>query len=324
MTPELFQRLVAEAALAPSVHNTQPARWRLDSDQAVLLEDTERRLPAGDPDGHDASISVGAALEGLVIAARSEGLNATVSFADELEGTLRVRARLTFSNGSETDPLAAFVDARRSWRGQFVAPEPDDTRSAMELTSEDCAVVSHVDEIARVARLCDVASLRFMTDDPFRLELLRWMRLRMSHPRWGVDGLNADALQFGRFERLFAGLALGPAFRVIRALGLASVIVSDADTTKTATAIVIFHRPRGEDPVETGQAFYRAWLRMEAAGFGAAVMAALADDAQTSGLVAKLIGLADDRRIVSAFRIGRRPAHDTVPRARIATADLIV
>ncbi len=324
MTPELFQRLVAEAALAPSVHNTQPARWRLDSDQVVLLEDTERRLPAGDPDGHDASISVGAALEGLVIAARSEGLNATVSFADELEGTLRVRARLTFSNGSETDPLAAFVDARRSWRGQFVAPEPDDTRSAMELTSEDCEVVSQVDEIADVARLCDEASLRFMTDNPFRSELLHWMRLRMSHPRWSFDGLNADALQFGRFERLFAGLALGPAFRVIRALGLAPVVVSDADTTKTATAIVIFHRPCGEDPIETGRAFYRAWLRMEAAGFGAAVIAALADDAQTSEEVAKLVGLADGRRIVSAFRIGRRPVHDVVPRARIATADLIV
>ena len=41
--------LVAESSLAPSVHNVQPARWRIGEDEVTLLEDTRRRLPVADP-----------------------------------------------------------------------------------------------------------------------------------------------------------------------------------------------------------------------------------------------------------------------------------
>ena len=50
----LFEILIAEASLAPSVHNIQPTRWRLLSgDTILLLEDGQRRLPAADPSGYD-------------------------------------------------------------------------------------------------------------------------------------------------------------------------------------------------------------------------------------------------------------------------------
>ena len=36
----LLTRLVEAALASPSVHNVQPARWRIDGDTLVLLEDT--------------------------------------------------------------------------------------------------------------------------------------------------------------------------------------------------------------------------------------------------------------------------------------------
>ncbi|MCA6126361.1 hypothetical protein J6500_31410 [Bradyrhizobium sp. WSM 1704] len=46
LTPELLRELVAEARLAPSVHNVQPTRWRLVADgRLALVDDTAVRAP---------------------------------------------------------------------------------------------------------------------------------------------------------------------------------------------------------------------------------------------------------------------------------------
>jgi nitroreductase len=41
LTPELLRELVAEARLAPSVHNIQPTRWRLCPDGRLDLSTTQ-------------------------------------------------------------------------------------------------------------------------------------------------------------------------------------------------------------------------------------------------------------------------------------------
>ncbi|MEM7723203.1 MAG: nitroreductase family protein [Pseudomonadota bacterium] len=324
MTPDLFRSLVARASLAPSVHNVQPALWRLDGEDILLIEDATRRLNAADPTGHDAAISLGAAYEGLRLAAAEEGL---ISHIDRSPGTLgdqQVVARITLTDGGTPDPLSAVVEARQSWRGAFALPTSEDRQSVRQLAAEDSAVLVTPDQIATVAALNDRASYRFMVQNTFRAELLSWMRLRPGHPRWSIDGLNAQALRLGLAERLGAGIVMGAAFPVLRRLGLAAPLLAEAPKTRGAAGILVLHRPAEEDPFESGRAFYRAWLRMEAAGLGAAVMAALADDAEAARDIRALAGIPEDRRIVSAFRIGRRPPHDQVPRARRPLEELIV
>ncbi|MEM9798638.1 MAG: hypothetical protein AAF919_19280 [Pseudomonadota bacterium] len=317
MTPDLFHRLVDHAARAPSVHNVQPARWRQDGDGILLLEDRTRRLAVGDPSGHDAALSLGAAAEGLVIAASAEGLRAHVTQLDPAEtGEHQACARITFTPGAAPDPLLAAVAARRSWRGAFRPPGEADRRAAADLASDDCHPVTAASDIAAIATLYDQASLGFMRDPAFRAELLGWMRLSPRNPRWPLDGLNAAAMHLGRLERWGAGLLMGRAFGVIARLGLAPPLLSEKAKTATSSAIVVFHRPISETAFDHGRAFYRAWLRMEAADFGAAVLAALADDPSAAPAVTDRVPLPPGHRLVSAFRIGRRPDHVPVPRAR--------
>jgi hypothetical protein len=324
MTPDLFRRLVAEAALAPSVHNVQPARWRQEGDAALLFEDTSVRLPAGDPEGWDAGLSLGAACEGLALAASAAGLVAHVQPAEGTEGPLRLRARVAMAPGAEADPLAAHVPARRSWRGAFAPATAADRAAAVALAAPDCAVIADAPDIATVARLADRASHGFLRQPAFRAELLSWMRLAPRHPRWSVDGLNAEAMALGPLERRAAGAVLGPAFRALDAVGLAAPLLADHAKAKAATAILVLHRPEAETAMDCGRAFYRAWLRIEAAGFGAAVLAALADDPDAAERLRTITGLPAQSRIVTAFRIGRRPAHTPVARARRAVDDVII
>ena len=95
MNAQMLRRVVGAALASPSVHNVQPARWRIDGDALVLLEDVSRRLSVGDPQGTDAAISLGAAAEGAAIAASGEGLTTSVDRLDEKAGDFRRVAHLT-------------------------------------------------------------------------------------------------------------------------------------------------------------------------------------------------------------------------------------
>lgn len=106
----LLEDLVAEARLAPSVHNIQPTRWRRDGDALLVLADEARRLPAADPLGHDVRLSHGAAIEGLSLALGRRGLRIVrVDVAVEEGERQDVVARLALAPGGELDPLAAAV-----------------------------------------------------------------------------------------------------------------------------------------------------------------------------------------------------------------------
>jgi hypothetical protein len=83
MDRALFKTIVATANLAPSVHNTQPARWRLAKDGSILvLADLKRQLLSGDPSGRDMGVSCGAALEGTLMALGEAGIG--VQAVDDL------------------------------------------------------------------------------------------------------------------------------------------------------------------------------------------------------------------------------------------------
>ncbi|BBX65790.1 putative NAD(P)H nitroreductase [Mycobacterium saskatchewanense] len=66
------------ASRAPSVHNTQPWRWRVDESSLHLYADASRQLPNTDPDGRDLILSCGAALHHCLVAFAAVGWRSKV------------------------------------------------------------------------------------------------------------------------------------------------------------------------------------------------------------------------------------------------------
>ena len=69
---------VEHALRAPSVHNTQPWRWRIADDTIELHADWNRHLVATDPGRRDLVISCGAALHHLLVALAAQGVEVRV------------------------------------------------------------------------------------------------------------------------------------------------------------------------------------------------------------------------------------------------------
>ncbi len=321
-----IEALVSKALLAPSVHNVQPARWRIRDGEIGLFEDIKTRLPVADPNGDDASMSLGAALEGLALAASQRNHKVVKSdehtFADEPD--LRFVGAYRLESHKERDPLCECVETRRSWRGAFNKPTAKDKQTVLHLEADDSCVVSDLRQIEVLANLVDSASYSFMKDSSFRRELVSWMRLSRRHSRWAVDGLNAEAMQLSALEAFGVKIVLGSLFPLLDKFALSPKLLAERAKTSSATAIVIFHRPRAEDRFESGRHFYRLWLRMEQLGFSAAVLAALADNPTARQTVADIAAIPKDHCVISAFRVGPLPTEISLNVARRPMSEILI
>ena len=316
-----FAAIVLEANLAPSVHNTQPTRWRRISETEVLVCDVAaRHLAVWDPTGRDAQVSHGAAIEGFALACSARGITATVSQPSDLsEGDV---ARIVLSQGATPDPLQPYVHVRRTYRGRFLSAAPN----ALDRIAEerDVVVVRAKDGIAHVAAVYDTASLSTFRDAAFRAELLSWMRLSRQDPRWTRDGLNAQAMEMSGLEAAGAGFVLRPGvFETLDRLGLASGFVAEAKVVCSAAGILLFHRPLDDAPLETGRRYYRLWLSITKSGLSAAPMAVLADDPKAASEMSRSFNLLTGRRLITALLVGRAPERNLPPKPRLPAEDLI-
>jgi hypothetical protein len=74
---------VEDSLRAPSVHNTQPWRWRFRGAGVELHADRGRRLAATDPEGRDLVLSCGCALHHLRVALAVRGVGCAVAYAPD-------------------------------------------------------------------------------------------------------------------------------------------------------------------------------------------------------------------------------------------------
>lgn len=182
--PETVRRIVELACLAPSAHNTQPWTWRRTETGLDLYADTERQLPAADPERHNLLASCGAALHHAQVVARELGWEPAVErFPDGQGSTLLARIVLTPA-GEPADPeesaVLRTVEQRRTDRRRFTSePVPDEQVSMLAALGSRYGVSAlplvGYGERLRVERLVAAALEHHGEDEARALEQAAWV-----------------------------------------------------------------------------------------------------------------------------------------------------
>jgi len=183
-SPEAVAELLRTAALAPSMHNTQP--WRFHVSRAAqiieLYADPSRMLRFSDPHGRAVHIACGAALFNLRLAVAVAGREAVVRLLpDPTQPQLLAVLRLAGPHRpSEADSdLHAAIAARHTNRRPFSNRRvPSGVLAELvEAASAEGATLHLPDqmETARLLYVISDAEQDLLADPGYRAELARWV-----------------------------------------------------------------------------------------------------------------------------------------------------
>lgn len=254
--------LITTATRAPSVHNTQPWRFRVGPSAIELYCDPRRKLQM-DPVGREMLISCGAALFGLRLAIRSLGYQPAVDLLPD-PARLRLLARVSIGaakpmSGIEREMLKA-LPHRHTHRGAFgPGPLPAGLLAGLQHDARaEGATLAIVDPGLPYERLSGIAtavSRRLRRDALARADARQWTRNAASLAR---DGIPAHA--FAATSRASRpgphGRLPGRDFDLGRGFGLA-----DPDGPAPAvTAVLLTSGDTRADWLRAGQGLHRLLL----------------------------------------------------------------
>ncbi|HKV08512.1 MAG TPA: nitroreductase [Thermoanaerobaculia bacterium] len=195
-TAERLAFCVRYAVLAPSGHNTQPWRFKIERDVVELWADRSRALPVVDPEGRELAISCGAALYHLRLAVRHYGHVGEVEILpDPKKPDLFARIRLgqLYEIPDAEELLFRMIPRRRTNRQPFAEKAvPDTLLSALRMAaSQERAWLYIVDDSRERQVLTDLITEgdRLLWHDPdFRRELAEWTRTNRTRSHDGIPG----------------------------------------------------------------------------------------------------------------------------------------
>ena len=255
--------LLRGAILAPSGHNTQPWRFTIDEPCVVVAADPGRRLPVADPDDRELTMSLGAAVTNLRVAAARFGLSADLAPADGAAARVRL-------GGAEADPaLAALfpaLTARRTWRLEM-DDRPLEGPAAAALTGlrtfggAESVVVTDDARRRALTDLIHDGDLARMSDTAFRRELAHWMR--PAHTK-ADDGLAGDSLGLSAFA---SGLAAWTTRKLDMGRSVAARDVALAE--RSAALVVVLAGDAPQSLLDAGQLLETLLLRAALHGVAA-------------------------------------------------------
>ena len=300
----LQRELVRYATLAPSSHNTQCWKFRLQQRLIAIEPDLSRRCPIVDPDDHHLFVSLGCATENLAHAALANGLQASANFDPTGSGSVAVTLEATRAMAS---PLFRAIAERQSTRGDYDGKplSVNELRLLERAGSGNGVRVLLLTERSAMETVLEYVvsgNTAQMNDPAFIEELKTWIRFSSDEAIRTGDGLFTGA----------SGNSVMPRWLGSRMMGLFFTPESEneryARQIRNSAGIAVFVSDSSDKAhwVETGRCYERFALQATALGIRNALLNQPVEVASVRPQFAIAMGLGD-RRPDLVVRFGRGP-----------------
>lgn len=311
---QAWSRIVAHAAMAPSVHNTQPWAFRVGGSNLGVYADRTRQLDVLDPDGRQLHISCGCAIFNARVALAAAGFRTVVARRpDALQPDLMARLTVT---GRVADPtlvtLAEAVEQRHTNRRDFVdAVDPavlDVLISAARSEGAELSVLTSDHDRETVARLTALAERTEVADRAYRAELRRWTTTDPMRP----DGVPASAVPHVDVAPDVEGGASRPPDgdeAVLRDFDSAGIGWLPGSRTELGPATVLLLATATDGPVRwlrAGEALERVLLELTRRGYAASPLTQATELTHVRDALRDALGSSTYPQLL--LRAGRAPA----------------
>jgi nitroreductase len=280
--------------LAPSARNSQPWNFVVEANAVLIYPELSRWQAVADPDQRELYLSLGCALENLLVAAEHFGFRFSVAHSTERfpEGPA---VMIAFAPGGRRSPVRRGLGldtilARRTAQGRFTGDIPIEHRQTLLGCVENEGVLAvfsalseHRERVERMyRRACEVLLAR----EDYRRELAQVVGEGSFGTPWPLSILAERAVVSERVARRLEGLELA-ALRTAPLLGL----VASRDDS------------RGSQ-LRSGQLLERIWLAATACGLGLQPLSVVLEVPETRAELAETFALPDGYQAQELVRIG--------------------
>lgn len=303
--PETLRFLLRYAVLAPSSHNTQPWTFAIGDRRIDVHVDPAGWLEIADADRRELFLSVGCALENLVVAAERFGFAPVVEHVAEAgTGTLVARVRLEERGEgyapSRSTGLFEAIPRRHTNHGAYDdRPVPDEVRRDLEALAVEDGLAIHFTDDPEVRRRVEQLTVRAdavqFADPAWREELGAWMRRGVFGAGWLMSKISGLAVSY---------------------LDLSGTVgKKDRDLLRSAPllGLVAADRVTRESRVRSGQLFERMFLKATDAGLALQPMNQILQVAETREAFEALLPDAWGTPQIT-FRLGYADPEEHTPR----------
>jgi hypothetical protein len=190
-----LQDLLGFAVLAPSSHNSQPWKFIAQGQEITIRPNFERELSASDVNHRQLYISLGCALENLLVAADYYNFDATVTYNDN-GVTIFFQKQSTLQKHGENHLIFAIPRRhtnRNAYRDQI--PDQQFLNRAKSHSRDDICIdfVLKQEEKDKIADIVNEALIFAMDDKKFRRELSQYVKANTTASPIGMPGFGFGA-----------------------------------------------------------------------------------------------------------------------------------
>lgn len=332
--------LLGYAVLAPSYYNSQPWLFKIDGNKCKFYLNPKIKLKEGDSDERNLHISLGCAIENIVIASRYFGVLGKIETILEngkytsTDISFDFKKLLSDSENNlqldkEYEKLVDYIPLRQNTKDAFknISIPPDViSRLSMFAFLEDFSglridFLTNKEQILSLGNIVASGVKQKFKNKLYRIELANWLRNNFSSKKEGllIQAQNLPSLLWVAIYYLVPFLNVGSFFAK-----------ADLKSFKTAPAVCIIggweekvpvlsndtSKPLKSKPetwVNAGRLTQRLLLEFTARGYSASVFSSATESGELYKDIQKLVGMTERPEII--FCVGQiNKVHKFTPR----------